>query len=79
MLLVACPRRLAKDINVPFNRITEIVNGKRAISAGTTLRLARYFGIDAQPWANQQAAYDVAMAHRTMQERSGREVSPRAT
>ena len=70
--------RLAKDINVPANRVTEIINGKRAISAETALRLARYFGTDAQSWVNLQAAYDIAIARRECGDRVGREVSPRA-
>lgn len=70
--------RLAKDINVPANRVTEIINGKRAISAETALRLARYFGTDAQSWVNLQAAYDVAVARREWGARVMHEVSPRA-
>jgi addiction module HigA family antidote len=70
--------RLAKEINVPFNRVTEIVNGKRAISAETALRLARYFRTDAQSWVNLQAVYDVEVARRALQERIDREISPRA-
>lgn len=51
--------RLAKDINVPPRRINEIVQGKRAITADTALRLGRYFGISAQFWINLQARYDL--------------------
>lgn len=42
--------RLARDIRVPVNRVSEIVNGRRAITADTALRLARYFGTSAQYW-----------------------------
>lgn len=70
--------RLAKDIAVPFNRVTEIVNGKRAITAETALRLARYFGTDAQSWVNLQSAYDVETAKRAFQAKIDSEVSPRA-
>ncbi len=70
--------RLAKDINVPANRVTEIIKGKRAISAETALRLARYFGTDAQSWVNLQAAYDVAVARIEVSDRVEREVAPRA-
>ena len=42
--------RLSRDLSVPPNRISEIVNGKRAITADTALRLERYFGIEAQFW-----------------------------
>jgi addiction module HigA family antidote len=51
--------RLAKDIVVPAPRINEIVLGKRAVSADTALRLARYFGNSPQFWMNLQAQYDL--------------------
>ncbi len=58
------PYRLARDINVPVNRITMIVNGQRAISADTALRLARYFQTTAEFWLNLQMNYDLEMAKR---------------
>jgi antitoxin HigA-1 len=70
--------RLAKDINVPVNRIAAIVGGKRAITADTALRLAQYFGTDAQSWINLQARYDLEVAHRASAKRISREVKPRA-
>jgi antitoxin HigA-1 len=51
--------RLSKDISVPPRRINEIVHGKRAISANTALRLAKYFGNSAEFWMNLQAKYDL--------------------
>ena len=51
--------RLAKDISVPPRRINEIILGKRAISADTALRLARYFGNSSRFWMNLQAQYDL--------------------
>ncbi len=51
--------RLAKDIAVPARRINEIVLGKRAISADTALRLARYFGNSAKFWMNLQAQFEL--------------------
>jgi len=54
--------RLAKDINVPQHRISEIVQGKRAITADTALRFGRFFGMEAQFWLNLQARYDLLMA-----------------
>jgi antitoxin HigA-1 len=51
--------RIAKDIKVPPRRINEIVHGKRAISADTALRLAKYFGVSAQFWLNLQTHYDL--------------------
>lgn len=50
--------RLAKETSVPARRINEIVKGKRAISADTALRLARYFGTSDLFWLNLQAKYD---------------------
>jgi addiction module HigA family antidote len=70
--------RLAKDINVPINRVAAIVAGRRAITADTALRFARYFRTDAQSWINLQARYDLAMARRAAGKRIDREVKPRA-
>ena len=53
--------QLARDLSVPPNRISEIVNGKRSISADTALRLQRYFGVEAQFWLNLQTEYDLRM------------------
>jgi addiction module HigA family antidote len=54
--------RLALELHVPVTRITEIVNGRRSISADTALRLARYFATSPQFWINLQANYDLEMA-----------------
>lgn len=54
--------QLARDLNVPVPRINEIVNGKRAITSDTALRLARYFGTSAQFWLNLQQRYDLKIA-----------------
>jgi|ERR1700691_2224401 antitoxin HigA-1 len=70
--------RLAKDINVPLNRIAGILAGKRAITADTALRLARYFCTDAQSWINLQAQYDLAVTRQASGRRIDREVKPRA-
>lgn len=51
--------RLAHDISVPPRRINEIVHGKRAITADTALRLARYFGTTDRFWLNLQARFDL--------------------
>ncbi len=51
--------RLAKSLSVPPRRINEIVLGKRAVSADTALRLARFFGTSDRFWLNLQAAYDL--------------------
>ena len=53
---------LAGALGVTPARINEIVRGKRGISADTALRLARYFGTDAQSWLNLQQTYDIHCA-----------------
>jgi addiction module HigA family antidote len=57
---------LAKAIDVPPRRINEIVKGLRGITADTALRLAAFFGTDAQSWINLQSDYDLAVAGDTM-------------
>ncbi|MFA6311968.1 MAG: HigA family addiction module antitoxin [Sterolibacterium sp.] len=59
--------RLAKEIGVPQRRIGEIVAGRRAITADTALRLAAFFGTDAQSWINLQSHYDTEMARENME------------
>ncbi len=68
--------RLAKSIGVPQRRIDEICAGKRASTADTAMRLARFFGTDAQSWMNLQAAYDLEVAEMSLAERIEREVKP---
>jgi addiction module HigA family antidote len=53
--------KLSRDLSVPPNRISEIVNGKRSITTDTALRLQRYFGVEAQFWLNLQTEYDLRM------------------
>lgn len=55
-------RALAKSLNVPANRLTEIMRGERDVSADTAIRLGRYFGTDPRFWLNLQAAYDLSKA-----------------
>jgi len=56
---------LARDIHVPPNRVSEIVGGKRAITADTALRLGKYFGVSPEIWLGLQADYDIRVARRT--------------
>ena len=70
--------RLAKDIHVPARRINEIVHGNRAVSADTSLRLARYFGLSPQFWLNLQASYDLETERDRIGSRIDREVRQRA-
>jgi antitoxin HigA-1 len=56
--------RLALDLGVPSGRITDILNGRRSISADTAVRLGRYFGNSAQFWLDLQSQYDIALIER---------------
>ncbi len=53
---------LARQLKVPTNRITEIINGQRAITGDTALRLAHYFGSSAEFWLNLQSLYELRLA-----------------
>jgi addiction module HigA family antidote len=68
---------LARDLRVPVTRMSEIVNGRRSITADTSLRLSRYFGMTPQFWMNLQAAYDLDVATRASAQRIARDVDPR--
>jgi addiction module HigA family antidote len=68
--------RLAKSIGVPQRRIGEIIAGKRGVTADTALRLARFFGTDAQSWVNLQAHYDLEIARARLVGRLEKEVTP---
>jgi addiction module HigA family antidote len=70
--------RLARDIGVPPRRINEIVHGKRAVTADTALRLARYFGTSETFWMGLQADYELEDARERLGDRSDREVRSRA-
>ena len=59
-------RALARDMGVPANRITEILNGERAVSAETAILLERRFGSSAKFWLNLQASHDLEVARETM-------------
>jgi len=59
---------LAKAINVPPRRINEIVHGLRGITADTALRLAAFFGTDAQSWLNLQSHYDAETAREALRD-----------
>ena len=68
--------RLSRDLRVPLARISEIVNGKRGISASTALRLARYFNTSPQFWLNLQTAYELELSERAETAEIRREVRP---
>jgi antitoxin HigA-1 len=56
---------LARDIDVAPNRVSGIVNGKRAITADTALRLGKYFGVSPETWLDLQSDYDLRLVQRT--------------
>jgi antitoxin HigA-1 len=66
--------RVARDISVPPRRINEIVHGKRAISADTALRLARYFGTSERFWLNLQARFGLETERDRLGKRLEKEV-----
>ena len=61
---------LARKIDVPTNRVTQILNGTRAITGDTALRLAHFFGTSAQFWLNLQSLYDLRLA----QDKAGKSI-----
>jgi antitoxin HigA-1 len=68
--------RLALDLGVPSGRITDILNGRRGISADTAVRLGRYFGNRAQFWLDLQSQYDIAVVERDRGDDIARRVHP---
>jgi addiction module HigA family antidote len=66
--------QLAKDINVPANRISQIIHGKREITADTALRLAKYFGIEPEFWLNLQVRYNMKIARSELGKKIDKEV-----
>ncbi|HMA71855.1 MAG TPA: HigA family addiction module antitoxin [Xanthobacteraceae bacterium] len=68
--------RLALDLGVPSRRITDILKGRRAITADTAVRLGRYFGNSAQFWLDLQSQYDIAIVERERGPEIARRVQP---
>ena len=68
--------RLALDLGVPSGRITDILNGRRSITADTAVRLGRYFGNRAQFWLDLQSQYDIAVIEREHGAEIARRVRP---
>ena len=69
---------LAKALNVPAPRINDIARERRAVTADTAMRLARYFGGDARSWLNLQTAYDLRVAEIRNSKKIKREIAPAA-
>ena len=70
---------LANAIKVPRSRVNDIVRGRRAVTADTAMRIARYFGTSANFWMNLQSKYEIEMADRTVRRVIEREVTPRTS
>ena len=68
--------RLSLDIGVPSGRITDILNGRRSITADTAVRLGRYFGNRAQFWLDLQSQHDIAVIERDKGSEIARRVRP---
>jgi addiction module HigA family antidote len=60
-------RELARELNVPATRITEILRGRRGVSGDTALRLGRYFQVSADFWMNLQKLYELDLARREIE------------
>jgi addiction module HigA family antidote len=68
--------RVSLDLGVPSGRITDILNGRRAITADTAVRLGRYFGNSAQFWLDLQGQYDIAIVEKQRGPEIARRVRP---
>ena len=66
--------QLARDINVPANRVSQIIHGKREITADTALRLGKYFGIEPEFWLNLQVRYNMKIARNKVGKKIEKEV-----
>ena len=66
--------KLAKDINVPANRVSQIIHGKREITADTALRLGKYFGIEPEFWLNLQVRYNMKITRSKVGKKIDKEV-----
>jgi addiction module HigA family antidote len=70
---------LARSLHIPTNRITQISNGQRGITADTALRLGRWFGTGAELWMNLQKSYELRLAEQLAGEEIQRTITPRLT
>lgn len=66
--------QLEKDINVPANQVSQIIHGRREITADTALRLGKYFGIEPEFWLNLQVRYNMKIARSKTGEKIEKEV-----
>jgi antitoxin HigA-1 len=70
------PHALAKRLHIPASRINDIVLERRGVSADTALRLAHFFGGDAQTWLNLQTLHDLRVAEQEKAALIAREIEP---
>jgi len=68
---------LARSLHIPTNRITQILNGQRGITADTALRLGRWFGTGAELWMNLQKSYELRLAEQLAGEEIQKTITPR--
>ena len=68
---------LARTLHIPTNRITQILNGQRGITADTALRLGRWFGTGAELWMNLQKSYELRLAEQLAGEEVQKTITPR--
>jgi len=66
--------QLSKDISVPANRVSQVIHGKREITADTALRLGKYFGIEPEFWLNLQMRYNMKTARSKVGKKIEKEV-----
>lgn len=69
--------QLAKELDIPANRITEIIRGRRGITADTALRLARWLGTSPELWMNLQKSYELRLAQNENGDAIEKRVQPR--
>ena len=74
--LAISQNKLARDIDVPVGRISDIVRGKRGITSDTALRLALYFGVTAEFWINLQSRYDLKIAKQELLPELEKDIRP---
>jgi addiction module HigA family antidote len=68
--------RLAKELGIQQTRISQILTGRRAITADTAIRLGRFFGTTAEMWLNLQKNYDLELAERERGDEITRTITP---
>jgi addiction module HigA family antidote len=69
---------LARELHIPTNRVTQILNGRRAITADTALRLGRWFGTGPELWMNLQKQYELRLAEEQVGQEIRETITPRS-